>query len=111
VREHAKNAGHHDVIVHGSTRGVLGVDGQDTNPLQIVEAVRGNPHYQGGCVRLLVCHSGVSGVGQDVANGLGVPVWAPTTKVGVMPSLGTQEPFLEPGGTWRMFLPMAGGAH
>ncbi|MDO0936774.1 RHS repeat-associated core domain-containing protein [Streptomyces sp. DG2A-72] len=111
VREHAKNAGHHDVIVHGSTRGVLGVDGQDTNPLQIVEAVRGNPHYQGGCVRLLVCHSGVSGVGQDVANGLGVPVWAPTTKVGVMPSLGSQEPFLEPGGTWRMFLPMAGGAH
>ncbi|MEU9407858.1 RHS repeat-associated core domain-containing protein [Streptomyces sp. NPDC048281] len=111
VREHAKNAGHHDVIVHGSTRGVLGVDGQDTNPLQIVEAVRGNPHYEGGCVRLLVCHSGVSGVGQDVANGLGVPVWAPTTKVGVMPSLGSQEPFLEPGGTWRMFLPMAGGAH
>ncbi|MEU9327707.1 RHS repeat-associated core domain-containing protein [Streptomyces canus] len=111
VREHAKNAGHHDVIVHGSTRGVLGVDGEDTNPLQIVEAVRGNPHYEGGCVRLLVCHSGVSGVGQDVANGLGVPVWAPTTKVGVMPSLGSQEPFLEPGGTWRMFLPMAGGAH
>ncbi|MYT68363.1 MULTISPECIES: RHS repeat-associated core domain-containing protein [unclassified Streptomyces] len=103
----AKNVGPHDVIVHGSEDGFIVVDGAKTNPGQIVEAVRSNPEYDGGAVRLLVCHSGCSGVAQDVANGLGVPVTAPTTRVGVMRLGGPdQTPHLDPGGYWRTFLPM-----
>jgi RHS repeat-associated protein len=101
------NAGQHDVIVHGTQSGYIVVDGRLTNPGQIVEAVTSNPNYAGECLRLLVCHSGASGVGQDVADGMKVPVWAPTTKVGVLRQLGPgQEAMLEPGGYWRLFLPV-----
>ncbi|UIX31629.1 DUF6531 domain-containing protein [Streptomyces sp. GQFP] len=107
VEELIKNSGHHDVIVHGTKDGYIGVDVHKTNAGQISEAVTANPNYAGGCLRLLVCHSGVSGVGQQVADAMNVPVWAPTTRVGVMRGKGPgQEPILDVGGYWRLFLPI-----
>lgn len=88
--------------------------GGDTHPAQVAEAIRNNPSYDGGPVRLISCHSGTNGAGvdsvsaaQQVANKLGVPVMAPTNKVGVMPDLGTQQPTIYLDGYWRTFLPVA----
>ena len=115
--------GYHDVVVHGETNGLvrpglIGEDGDDypanfTHPNQVADAVRGNPAYTGGPVRMVVCHSGtidpaVDGLpaGQEVANSLGVPVKAPTNSVGVYrygPS--QQEPTIRDGGTWVTLYP------
>ncbi|TXC95289.1 hypothetical protein FS847_23920 [Streptomyces sp. ISID311] len=116
--------GYHDVVIHGNDRGFFepgrvnahdkSFSGGNTHPVQIAEAIRNNPSYDGGPVRLISCHSGTNGAGvdsvsaaQQVANELGVPVMAPTNKVGVMPDLGTQQPTIYLDGYWRTFLPVA----
>ena len=115
--------GYHDVVVHGERNGLfrpglIGADGAGypanyTHPSQIADAVRGNPHYDGGPVRLISCHTGavddgagVPPAGQQVADALGVPVKAPTDAVGV-PRRGPlgQEPTVRGGGTWETFYP------
>ncbi|MFI6769466.1 WXG100 family type VII secretion target [Streptomyces sp. NPDC050355] len=117
--------GFHDVVIHGNDRGFFepgrvnahgnGFSGGNTHPAQIAEAIRNNPSYDGGPVRLVSCHSGTAGEGvsvapgaQQVANELGVPVMAPTNKVGVMRGAGAgQEPIIFGDGYWRTFLPIA----
>ena len=119
--------GFHDVVVHGERNGlvrpgVVGEDGADypskfTHPNQIAEAVRGNPHYSGGPVRLVACHGGTVDpaagalpAGQELANSLGVPVKAPTDAVGVAKyDPEPQTPFIRDGGTWVTFTPTIAG--
>ncbi|MFE7115106.1 RHS repeat-associated core domain-containing protein, partial [Streptomyces sp. NPDC057654] len=103
------NAGHHDVVAHGSRDGFLEMPNGGVNGGQIVDAVTNNPNYTGGPLRLMVCHSGAdsSGIAQQVANELGVTVTAPTNKVGTNPRLGPgQTPQIADSGYWRTFLPL-----
>ncbi|MFH9609653.1 hypothetical protein ACH4K1_19295, partial [Streptomyces sp. NPDC017448] len=117
--------GYHDVVVHGNAQGFFepgrvnaagqGFSAGDTHPTHIAEAIRANPSYHGGPVRLVSCHTGNASKGaldipaaQAIANELGVPVSAPTNKVGVSSRLGPgQVPVIFGGGYWRIFLPMA----
>ncbi|MGW3895690.1 WXG100 family type VII secretion target [Micromonospora profundi] len=118
--------GHHDVVVHGLPNGLfrpglVGADGADhpanlTHPQQIADAVRANPHYDGGPVRLVSCHTGavapdvgVPPAAQQVADALGVPVTAPTDAVGVdrYGPVG-QTPMIRGGGEWKIFYPNGG---
>nr|WP_233518262.1 RHS repeat-associated core domain-containing protein [Streptomyces corynorhini] len=107
------NAGDHDVVAHGSRDGFLELGQDRVNGGQIVDAVTNNPNYSGGCVRLLVCHSGSSGIAQQVADELRVAVRAPTDMVGTNPRLGAgQQPQIANEGSWRMFLPILNnGSH
>ncbi|WDT92472.1 hypothetical protein H0E86_11830 [Streptomyces sp. SCSIO-PteL053] len=116
--------GYHDVVVHGNAQGFFepgrvntagqGFSAGDTHPTHIAEAIRANPSYNGGPIRLVSCHTGNSSKGsldipaaQAIANELGVPVSAPTNKVGVSSRLGPgQVPVIFDGGYWRIFLPM-----
>jgi len=120
--------GHHDVVVHGTRAGAfrpgqVGADGGDyptnfTHPQQIADAIRSNPHYDGGPVRLVSCHSGtvdpaagVSPPAQVVADALGVPVVAPTVAVGVdRYAPAGQTPLLQGSGQWVTFYPQ-GATH
>ena len=113
----APKPGYHDVVVHGERDGLIrpgmiGADGADwptnyTHPNQVADAVRANPHYNGGPVRLLICHSGAAigpegrTTAQEIADALGVPVLAPTDAVGV-PRRGPagQEPSIANNGSW-----------
>jgi hypothetical protein len=115
--------GFHDVVVHGETNGlvrpgVIGEDGGDypanfTHPNQVADAIRSNPAYTGGPVRMVVCHSGTvdpaadaSPAGQVVANSLGVPVKAPTDAIGINRYGPAQQvPRIRDGGTWVTFYP------
>jgi hypothetical protein len=119
--------GYHDVVVHGQNQGMfvpgrvneagVGFSAGDTHPTHIADAIRANPSYNGGPVRLLSCHTGTVAEGaleipaaQAVANELGVPVMAPTNKVGVSSRLGPgQKPTIFDGGYWRTFLPVMNG--
>lgn len=106
------NENEHDVVAHGSKDGFLELPGGNVNGGQIVDAVTNNPHYNGGPIRLMVCHSGAdtSVIAQQVANELGVTVRAPTNKVGTSPVLGVgQVPQIADSGYWRVFLPITGG--
>ncbi|GAA2941628.1 putative T7SS-secreted protein [Kitasatospora cinereorecta] len=106
------NAGEHDVVAHGSRDGFLDMPGGRVNGGQIVDAITNNPSYNGGPVRLMVCHSGAdgSGIAQQVANELGITVRAPTEKVGTNPIMGTgQIPQIDRDGYWRIFLPISSG--
>lgn len=118
--------GYHDVVVHGERNGLfrpgqVGADGADyptdfTHPNQIADAIRNNPHYDGGPVRLVSCHTGtvdpdagVPPAAQQVADALGVPVMAPTNAVGVdrYGPVG-QTPVIRGGGEWKTFYPNGG---
>ncbi|MER5737245.1 putative T7SS-secreted protein [Streptomyces sp. NPDC002262] len=106
------NEGHHDVVAHGSRDGFLEMPDGPVNGGQLVDAIRNNPNYDGGPLRLMVCHSGAdtSGIAQRIANEMGVTVKAPTDRVGTNPLLGTgQVPQIDNGGYWRIFLPMIEG--
>ncbi|MFF4159450.1 hypothetical protein [Streptomyces sp. NPDC001678] len=121
----ARLEGYHDVVVHGNDKGffmpgrknAMGVDFPpgEVHATHIVEAIRNNPTYKGGPIRLISCHTGrvregVSDIpaAQQVANDLGVPVMAPTDEVGIYPSRGKgQVPEVQNEGYWRTFLPMA----
>ncbi|MGW2558204.1 putative T7SS-secreted protein [Streptomyces sp. NPDC001514] len=103
------NTGEHDVVAHGSRDGFLEMPGGNVNGGQIVDAVTNNPSYNGGPLRLLVCHSGsdTSGIAQQIANELGTTVRAPTDLVGTNPVLGRgQVPQIANDGYWRIFLPI-----
>lgn len=117
--------GLHDVVIHGEPTGLLrpglvGADGanyggNETHPAQIAEAVRSNPDYAGGPVRLVACHSavvpteaGAVPAAQEVANALGAPVLAPTDAVGVSRyGAGQEEPAIRNGGVWAVFYPQS----
>jgi len=77
----------HNVIVHGQLDyddlgGIPTVNGRETNPAQIAEAVRSNPNYvEGSQVCFASCWSGSSGSAQQLANELGAPVYAPSRPV------------------------------
>ncbi|MCJ0873264.1 putative T7SS-secreted protein [Streptomyces sp. AP-93] len=106
------NAGEHDVVAHGSPDGWLEMPDGPVNAGQLVDAVTNNPHYNGGPLRLMVCHSGADGswVAQRIANELGTTVRAPTDRVGVERLGGPgQTPQIDRGGYWRVFLPMLEG--
>ena len=122
----APEPGYHDVVVHGEPDGLfrpglVGADGKNypanfTHPAQIADAVRHNPHYDGGPVRLVSCHTGavdplagVSPAAQQVADALGVPVMAPTNAVGVdrYGPVG-QTPVIRDGGQWKIYYPNGG---
>ncbi|WP_237547225.1 hypothetical protein [Streptomyces sp. SID161] len=71
---------------------------------------------EGGSLRgaQYCCYSGADArppelpLAQSVANELGVPVTAPTSKVGTSPQLGlNQTPTIGNNGYWRTYLPMA----
>ncbi|MFF1559845.1 hypothetical protein [Streptomyces sp. NPDC058279] len=120
----APKSGYHDVVIHGNNQGYFepgrvnaagnGFSAGNTNATHIVEAIRNNPTYDGGPVRLISCHTGTVGDGvsevpaaQSVANQLGVPVMAPTDKVGVRALGGSgQTPKIYGDGYWRTFLPV-----
>ncbi|MFF2012310.1 hypothetical protein ACFVWY_24945, partial [Streptomyces sp. NPDC058195] len=115
--------GHHDVVVHGNNEGYflpgrvneagVGFPAPATHPTHIAEAIRANPSYDGGPVRLVSCHTGTVTAeaknipaGQAVANELGVTVMAPTNKVGVNRKLGpNQVPKIFDEGYWETFYP------
>ncbi|WP_262059469.1 hypothetical protein [Streptomyces sp. STR69] len=120
----ARVPGVHDVVVHGTDEGVF-VPGRvnaagktltdfEVHPNHIADAIRSNPNYHGEPVRLISCYSGADArppelpLAQSVANELGVPVTAPTSKVGTSPQLGlNQTPTIGNNGYWRTYLPMA----
>ncbi|MEU8976627.1 hypothetical protein AB0D11_47130 [Streptomyces monashensis] len=119
----ARMPGVHDVVVHGTNEGVflpgrINNAGQtlmdfEVHPSNIVDAIRSNPNYHGGPVRLISCHSGADAkppelpLAQSVANELGVPVYAPTSRVGTSPELGlNQTPVIGNNGYWRVYLPI-----
>ena len=107
--QNVANDGLHDVVAHGTRDGFLDLAEGKVNGGQIVDAIRSNPNYSGCGVRLMVCHSGASGIGQQIANEMGVIVRAPTNKVGTNPMLGPgQSPVIADGGYWRTFLPIVG---
>ncbi|WP_326837413.1 hypothetical protein VSH64_21390 [Amycolatopsis rhabdoformis] len=83
------NQGMHDVIAHGTRDGFIEIDGETVNGGQLADALRANPDYQEGqpCC-LVVCHTGVSGVGRRLSDELGVPVIAPNERVGTDWELG-----------------------
>ncbi|MEU5903294.1 WXG100 family type VII secretion target [Micromonospora sp. NPDC047467] len=119
--------GHHDVIVHGTDEGYFvpgkvsadgaHMDGNATNAAQIAAAVRDNPAYDGGPLRLVSCYAGAvnpgidaAPLGQQVADELGVSVLAPTARVGTQRwASEPQPPVIESGGTWEVFVPRARG--
>ncbi|MEV4725482.1 WXG100 family type VII secretion target [Micromonospora humida] len=120
--------GHHDVVVHGTDKGYFlpgmvsaegaDMDGNPTSAVQIATAIRENPAYDGGPVRLVSCYSGsidpgvINGVplGQQVADELGVTVIAPTKRVGTERWAAEPEPpVIEAGGAWRTFDPRPEG--
>jgi hypothetical protein len=119
--------GFHDVVVHGGEGngqfrpGLIDAGGANhaanyTHPNQIADAIRNNPNYTGGPVRLVSCHTGVvdealrvPSAAQQVADSLGVPVKAPTNAVGVPRRGGPGlEPIIFEGGVWKMFYPGGG---
>ncbi|MEU2512832.1 hypothetical protein ABZ582_12620, partial [Streptomyces syringium] len=120
----ARIEGHHDIIVHGNDKGFFmpgrknaaGVDFPpgEVSAGHIAEAIRNNPSYKGGPIRLISCHTGVLKEGevgipaaQALANEMKVPVTAPTHEVGIYPSRGKgQVPEVQNGGYWRTFLPL-----
>jgi hypothetical protein len=98
--------GVHDIVVHGNPDGSVNVDGNAVNPSQLADAINNNPNYTGGPIRMIVCHSGVSGAGQVVSNLLGVEVQAPNSAVGTNRFLGPgQEPTVMDGAGWTTFYP------
>ncbi|MEU8607370.1 hypothetical protein AB0C29_05150 [Actinoplanes sp. NPDC048791] len=119
--------GYHDVVVHGEPDGqfrpgLIGENGEDfpgnfTHAQQVAEAVGNNPHYAGGPVRLVSCHTGrveegldVLPAAQQVADILRVPVLAPTQPVGVSLRGGRErELMVFNGGVWKVFEPGGGG--
>ncbi|MFJ7207399.1 hypothetical protein ACIQWR_28160 [Streptomyces sp. NPDC098789] len=121
----APKPGYHDVVIHGNNQGYFepgrinaagkGFSAGNTNPTHIVEAIQNNPSYTGGPVRLISCRMGTVADGvlevpaaQSVANQLGVPVLAPTNKVGVRALGGPdQVPKIYGDGYGRTFLPIA----
>ncbi|MFJ2113241.1 MULTISPECIES: hypothetical protein [unclassified Streptomyces] len=124
MRRVARLPGKHDVVIHGTNTGVflpgrVNSSGKilmdfQVHPTHISDAIRSNPNYDGGPVRLISCHSGYAApnsvelpLGQSVANDLGVPVTAPTNKVGTSAEGGTNQiPSIGENGYWRIFLPM-----
>ncbi len=65
--------------------------------------VRNQPDFSSAGCRLLVCHSGASGLAQHMANILNVPGRGPTDEVRAEIGGGT---VLHNGGYWRTFLPI-----
>ncbi len=118
--------GYHDVVVHGQPDGhfrpgLVGADGQDyranvTHAGQIADAIRSNPGWGGGPVRLISCHSGrvvpgadVPPAAQQVADALGVPVLAPTQTVGVyLEGDADRAVHIFNNGKWKLFEPGGG---
>ncbi|MFF0146900.1 RHS repeat-associated core domain-containing protein [Amycolatopsis sulphurea] len=102
-----RNIGMHDVFGHGTRNGFSRFDGETTNAGQFVDAIRANPSYQSGqSCRLIVCHSGVSGVGQQVSDELGVPVLAPNGRVGISKvSEAGVEPQVQYNAGWTWIFP------
>ncbi|MEU7997922.1 hypothetical protein AB0B83_21660 [Micromonospora sp. NPDC049060] len=115
---------HHDVVVHGTDKGFFApgkvsaegadMNGVPTSAAQIVTALKENPAYTGGPVRLISCHSGMIDpkalnsvpLAQQVADELGVSVVAPTERVGTNRWAAEPEPpTVADGGTWVTFEP------
>ncbi|MCH0561414.1 hypothetical protein I3F55_32960 [Streptomyces sp. MUM 16J] len=118
----ARIPGVHDVVIHGDNKGMfipgrVNASGKvltnyEVHPNHIVDAIRENPNYHGEPVRLISCYSGADAkppeipLAQTVANELGVPVTAPTNKVGTSPEGGiNQTPTIGNNGHWRTFMP------
>ncbi|MFJ9718927.1 RHS repeat-associated core domain-containing protein [Streptomyces sp. NPDC101213] len=79
----------HDVIVHGDEMGNFRVDGYITHPEQISQLVRENPHYKGGPIQIVSCHS-ACGSAQELAEAMGVKVTgASKHQVDLDPAAGT----------------------
>ncbi|MEU5693282.1 hypothetical protein [Actinosynnema sp. NPDC020468] len=115
--------GYHDVVVHGNPQGYFtpgsvnayghNISPSEVHPNHLADAVRGNPNWDGGPVRLLSCFSGTiepgsDGVpaGQALSDALGVEVKAPTSEVGVRRfGNAPEEPKLMDGGRWETFRP------
>ncbi|WFR98777.1 hemagglutinin repeat-containing protein [Rhizobium tumorigenes] len=112
----------HNVIVHGGLNydelgGVPFVNGRETNPAQIAEAVRSNSAYvEGTQVCFASCWSGTSGTAQQLASELNAPVFAPSRPVAwdsvsnnwifdtdVFGINAVPHPEIKP--TWQMFYP------
>ncbi|WP_256669312.1 RHS repeat domain-containing protein [Streptomyces fulvorobeus] len=79
----------HDVIVHGDEAGNFRVDGLLTNPQQIAQLVRENPHYEGGPIQIVSCHAACGSAG-ELAKIMGVRITgASRHQVDLDPLLGT----------------------
>jgi YD repeat-containing protein len=75
--------GVYDVIVHGSPSAVKGPGGSSLSPKQLAEVIRSDPNYKGEPIRLVSCETGCApnGFAQQLANELGVTVYAPNGSV------------------------------
>jgi filamentous hemagglutinin len=72
----------HGQLSYDELGGIPTVNGRETNPAQIAEAVKSNPDYvEGTQVCFASCWSATSGSAQQLANELKAPVFAPTRPV------------------------------
>lgn len=113
--------GYHDLVLHGGRDGSF-FGGQENRAGEsiithkvhsnhVLDALLRTPSYEGGPVRLVVCHSGAPqsegiSLGQNFANQAGVPVKAPSDLVGVPVIRGIHDPEIHNGGHWKTFLPL-----
>jgi hypothetical protein len=97
--------GYLDVVMHGGPNGTEAHINGDVRPYtleetaQLVEQTAGWDHRP---VRLMSCSTGQETYAQDLANRLGVPVYAPSGDLLVFPDGSTA---IDNGGQWRRFEP------
>jgi RHS repeat-associated protein len=73
--------GYQDILIHGAENAPgFEVSGKFVSPSGLADALRANPAYAGGPIRLLACRAGYEwgGAAQQLSDELGVPVMAPT---------------------------------
>lgn len=96
--------GYLDVVMHGDANGTqAAVNGTRTDFTldEVVTMVTRNADWGHRAVRLMSCSTGQAGYAQDLADRLGVPVYAPSDVLSV--AGGVKEVLND--GTWRRFEP------
>lgn len=70
------------VFAHGNESGILTTDFNGYDAADVAKWIRSQPNYSPGMsVQLNACHAADSGLAQNVANALGVPVSGPNGAV------------------------------
>ena len=93
-------AGEHNVVLHGDSNGFIGASVDE-----VAAAVRADPTYGGQRICLLSCNSASNGSAQALATDLGVPVRAPTGRVGLPQPPHAPVVTLDVGSEWQWFYP------
>ena len=85
-------AGYFDVAMHGQPDGVcFGTDQPSMTARELARVIQHDPAYDGGPIRLLCCNVGKPGLNgeycfaEELANALGVEIYAPEDKLYINP--------------------------